>query len=37
MFYETNRWDLETIDNKIIKLPTKELHSKFRKLFKNKA
>ena len=23
MFYETNRWDIETKDNKIIKLPIK--------------
>ncbi len=24
IFYESNRWDIETIDNKIIKLPTKK-------------
>ena len=24
IFYESNRWDIETIDNTIIKLPTKK-------------
>ena len=23
-FYETNRWDLETVDKKVIKLPSKD-------------
>ena len=31
MFFETNRWDLETYNNKIIKLPSKN----YKKSLKN--